>query len=214
MHRIPPEQPEKMNKQKKENQKGGKTMITAQDIREKTFEKSKFGGGYDMAQVDEFLEEIADDLTNTQKESSVLRSKMKVLVEKIEEYRSNESALNQSILSAQKLAQQIEAEAREKAAALISDAQKQADETIGSIAARTEFEEKRLAAAQAASAKFLDGIRAMCNAQLKNIDNIALTTAPVQQPVKAEPEEEEAAEEEEIELGAEAEYDSTQPFTL
>ena len=27
-------------------------MITAQDIREKTFEKSKFGGGYDMAQVD------------------------------------------------------------------------------------------------------------------------------------------------------------------
>ncbi|MBP0975792.1 MAG: DivIVA domain-containing protein, partial [Oscillospiraceae bacterium] len=38
-------------------------MITAQDIREKTFEKSKFGGGYDMAQVDEFLEEIADDLT-------------------------------------------------------------------------------------------------------------------------------------------------------
>ena len=141
---------------------------------------------------------------------------MKVLVEKIEEYRNNESALNQSILSAQKLAQQIEAEAREKAAALISDAQKQADETIGSIAAKTEFEEKRLAAAQAASAKFLDGIRAMCNAQLKNIDNIALTTAPVQQPAKAEPEEEEeeAAEEEEIELGTEAEYDSTQPFTL
>ena len=24
-------------------------MITAQDVREKTFEKSKFGGGYDMA---------------------------------------------------------------------------------------------------------------------------------------------------------------------
>ena len=42
-------------------------MITAQDIREKTFEKSKFGG-YDMAQVDEFLEELADDLTNSQKE--------------------------------------------------------------------------------------------------------------------------------------------------
>ena len=43
-------------------------MITAQDIREKTFEKSKFGG-YDMAQVDEFLEELADDLTNSQKEA-------------------------------------------------------------------------------------------------------------------------------------------------
>ena len=181
-------------------------MITAQDIREKTFEKSKFGGGYDMAQVDEFLEEIADDLTNAQKESSVLRSKMKVLVEKIEEYRSNESALNQSILAAQKLAQQIEAEAREKADALISDAQKKADETIGSITAKKEFEEKRLAAAQAASAKFLDGIRAMCNAQLKNIENIGLRV-PEEEP-------EEPAEEEESVLDTEAEEDGTRPFTL
>ena len=36
-------------------------MITAQDIREKTFEKARIGG-YDMASVDDFLEELADDL--------------------------------------------------------------------------------------------------------------------------------------------------------
>ena len=66
-------------------------MITAQDIREKTFEKSRIGG-YDMASVDNFLEEIADDITSAQKENSVLKSKMKVLVDKIEEYRANEEA--------------------------------------------------------------------------------------------------------------------------
>ena len=135
-------------------------MITAQDIREKTFEKSKFGG-YDMSEVDEFLEELANDLTNSQKETAVLRGKMKVLVDKIEEYRSNESALNQSIIAAQKLAQQIEAEAREKAAQILADAKQKADDTIGSISAQCDFEEKRLSAAQAASAKFLDGMRAM-----------------------------------------------------
>lgn len=158
-------------------------MITAQDIREKTFEKSKFGG-YDMAEVDDFLEELADDLTSAQKETAVLKSKMKVLVDKIEEYRSNESALNQSILSAQKLAQQIETEAREKADSMIADAEKQVNEKLGNITEKTEYEEKRLAAAQAASAKFLDGIRAMCNAQLKNIENIAgasLEAAPAQE---------------------------------
>ena len=59
-------------------------MITAQDIREKTFEKSRFGGsGYDMASVDDFLEELADDITSSQKENAVLKSKMKVLVDKI-----------------------------------------------------------------------------------------------------------------------------------
>ena len=147
-------------------------MITAQDIREKTFEKSKFGG-YDMAEVDDFLEELADDLTNTQKETSILKGKMKVLVDKIEEYRNNESALNQSILSAQKLAQQIEAEAKEKAEKMIADAEAQVQEKIGNITEKTAYEEKRLAAAQAANAKFLEGIRAMCNAQLKNIENIS-----------------------------------------
>ena len=91
-------------------------MITAQDIREKTFEKSRIGG-YDMASVDNFLEEIADDITAAQKENSVLKSKMKVLVDKIEEYRANEEALNLAVISAQKLAVQIEADARTRAAA-------------------------------------------------------------------------------------------------
>ena len=160
-------------------------MITAQDIREKTFEKSKFGG-YDMAQVDEFLEELADDLTNSQKEVAVLKSKMKVLVDKIEEYRNNESALNKSILSAQKLAQEIETEARDKAAKVLADAEKKADETVGSITARAEFEEKRLAAAEAATAKFFDGIRAMCNAQLRNLDSISASTFSAQPTPKSE----------------------------
>ena len=35
-------------------------MITAQDIREKTFEKSRMNG-YDMASVDDFLEEVAEE---------------------------------------------------------------------------------------------------------------------------------------------------------
>ena len=160
-------------------------MITAQDIREKTFEKSKFGG-YDMAQVDEFLEELADDLTNSQKEVAVLKSKMKVLVDKIEEYRNNESALNKSILSAQKLAQEIETEARDKAAKVLADAEKKADETVGSITARAEFEEKRLAAAEAATAKFFDGVRAMCNAQLRNLDSISASTFSAQPAPKSE----------------------------
>lgn len=165
-------------------------MITAQDIREKTFEKSKFGG-YDMAEVDDFLEELADDLTSAQKETAVLKNKMKVLVDKIEEYRKNESALNQSILSAQKLAQQIETEAREKAEKMIADADREVNEKIGGITEKTEYEEKRLAAAQAASAKFLDGIRAMCNAQLKNIENISSATLEPAAPAQPAAEEEE-----------------------
>ena len=158
-------------------------MITAQDIREKTFEKSRFGGsGYDMASVDDFLEELADDITASQKENAVLKSKMKVLVDKIEEYRANEEALNMAVLSAQKLAVQIENDARSRAAAMIADAERQVQAQIGSIADQTAAEEKRLAAAKEATAQFLAAARELCNKQLKNIDVISSGILPQQEP--------------------------------
>lgn len=159
-------------------------MITAQDIREKTFEKSRFGG-YDMPSVDDFLEELADDITASQKENAVLKSKMKVLVDKIEEYRANEEALNMAVLSAQKLAVQIENDARSRAAAMIADAERQVKAQIGSIAEQTAAEEKRLAAAKEATAKFFLAARELCNTQLKNIDNISSGILPQQESASA-----------------------------
>ena len=146
-------------------------MITAQDIREKGFERVRING-YDMAAVDDFLEELADDVAASQKENAVLKSKMKVLVDKIEEYRANEEALNSAILSAQKLAVQIESEAKQRAAATIADAEKQAQDTIGSIAARADAEEKRLANAKAACAKFFESAKELFGAQLEQLDAI------------------------------------------
>ena len=154
-------------------------MITAQDIREKTFEKARSrGGGYDMTSVDDFLEELADDITASQKENAVLKS------DKIEEYRANEEALNMAVLSAQKLAVQIESDARTRAAAMLADAERQVKAQIGSIADQTAAEEKRLAAAKAATAKFFQAARELCNTQLKNLDAISSGILPQQEQPK------------------------------
>ena len=143
-------------------------MITAQDIREKTFEKSRMNG-YDMASVDDFLEEIAEDISSAQKENAVLKSKMKVLVDKIEEYRANEEALNMAILSAQKLAVQIESEARQRAASMIEDAERQVKARVGSIEELTAAEERKLADAQSATKSFLAKAKEVCSAQLNQL---------------------------------------------
>ena len=163
-------------------------MITAQDIREKGFEVVRFNG-YDRDTVDDFLEELADDVAATQKENAVLKSKMKVLVDKIEEYRSNEEALNAAILSAQKLAVQIESEARQRAANTIAEAEAKARETIGSISDRADAEEKRLADAKAAAAKYIEAAKAVCTAQIGKLEAIAGDLG-----VAVEEEEEEAEE--------------------
>ena len=155
-------------------------MITAQDIREKGFDKAR-GAGYETSSVDDFLEEVADDLGAAQKENSVLKSKMKVLVEKIEEYRANEEALNMALLSAQKLAVQIESEARQRAATTIAEAEEKAQAILGSIDQERVGYEKRLADAKAAKARFIAEARALCQAQLDQLE--AIDTAPR----KAEP---------------------------
>lgn len=141
-------------------------MITAQEIREKTFDKATFGG-YDMTGVDDYLEALAADVTSTQKEIGTLRAKMKVLVDKIEEYRANESAMNKALLAAQKLASDIEAGANEKAAAILAEANAKAEAIIADaneqyraatadLSDVRELEERRLAAAKEAGAAYFE----------------------------------------------------------
>ncbi|MGI5976969.1 MAG: DivIVA domain-containing protein [Candidatus Limivicinus sp.] len=165
-------------------------MITAQDIREKTFEKTRIGG-YDMESVDDFMDELADEITASQKENAVLKSKMKVLVDKIEEYRANEEALNLAVLSAQKLAVQIENDARTRSASMLEEADRQVKARVGGIEEETARQEKRLAEAKASTEKFFTAVRAMCNKQLENIDAISAgmldgkkAEAPAETPVE------------------------------
>ena len=166
-------------------------MITPQDIREKTFEKAVFGG-YDMATVDEFLEEIANDLALLQKENTVLRGKMKVLVEKVEEYRGNEDALRLAIVSAQRLATSIEREAKDKAADIIAAAEAEALSIRSESAAAIAGEEKRLEQAKRVSAKFIESMNAICAKQQNFLQTISQmdfvkSAATVSEPVQAQP---------------------------
>ena len=149
-------------------------MITAQDIHEKTFATVRING-YDKPSVDDFLDELAEELGNAQKENTVLKGKMKVLVDKIEEYRANEEALNRAVISAQKLAAQIESEARSRASAILADAEAQAQAKVGGITAQVESEEKRLADAKVVTAAFLKKAKELVNTELKALETIGGT---------------------------------------
>ena len=59
-------------------------MFTPKDLQEISFNKVR-RGGYDMQSVDAVLEPLCQDYTKLYKENSVLKSKLKILVEKLEE---------------------------------------------------------------------------------------------------------------------------------
>ena len=93
-------------------------MMTPQEVSEHAFAKATFGG-YNMAMVDEFLDALTVDYTTLYKENAALKSKMKVLVDKVEEYRSTEDAMRKALLTAQRMADNMVAEAENQKAELL-----------------------------------------------------------------------------------------------
>lgn len=167
-------------------------MITPQDIREKVFERAV--RGYDMETVDEFLDDIAADYTALVKENSSLKSKMRVLVEKIEEYRQTEDSMRLALLSAQKMSSQIEAEAKEKAESIVAEAQAKADAVYRDIDNASANERAKFEEAKKATQKYIDHMTAVCQKQIEFYEKLAdakLVKPAAPAPVKAvEPEEE------------------------
>ncbi len=164
-------------------------MLTAQDVENKAFEKA--ARGYSMEQVDEFLDEIAAELSSLSAENASLKGKMKVLVQKVDEYRQTEDSMRLALLSAQKLSSQIESEAKERADALLADAQQRADAITRETENNIANEQAKLEEAQKATSRFFDHMRTVCQKQIEFYDKLSqmqLVGGPAPAPAQAQPE--------------------------
>ena len=174
-------------------------MITAQDIQEKGFETAR--NGYDMDQVDDFLDEMADAITALTQENTELKNKMKVLVQKVDEYRQTEDSMRLALLSAQKLSAQIETEARERADTTVSEAQAYADRIMKEATDGIANEEAKLEEAKKATKKFFDHMRSVCGKQIEFYNKLSQMTlvGMDETPAEEAPEEPEVTPEQEME---------------
>ncbi len=158
-------------------------MITPQQIHEVSFDKVR-RGGYDMDSVDRFLEPLTEDYITLFKENSILKSKMRVLVEKLEEYRNQESAMQNALLAAQKTCEQMTLEAEKKCAQMLREAEEAAAAKSHSADLLIGEEKERLEAAQEASRSFLDAMEQRMQEHLELLrtlrDKEFTTPAPVE----------------------------------
>ncbi len=144
-------------------------MLTPQEVSGRAFSKAAFGG-YNMAMVDEFLDELTDDYTSLYKENAALKAKLKVLVDKVEEYRATEDSMRAALLTAQRMANTMVEEAEEKKKTMLAGAEDEARAKIGALQSDIELEQRRLNAAKAATAEFLQKTRELAQAQLALIE--------------------------------------------
>ena len=144
-------------------------MLTPQEVSSRAFSKAAFGG-YNMAMVDEFLDEVTDDYTALYKENAALKAKLKVLVDKVEEYRATEDSMRAALLTAQRMASTMVEEAEEKKKSMLAGAEDEARAKIGALQGEIELEQRKLNAAKAATADFLQKTRELAQAQLALIE--------------------------------------------
>ncbi|HIV17982.1 MAG TPA: DivIVA domain-containing protein [Candidatus Merdivicinus intestinigallinarum] len=124
---------------------------------EKLFEKAAFG--YRTEEVDRYIEQMNAQIRSLEAEKADMIGKMKILAEKINEYRQDEANLKDALLGAQKMGNAIVSEAKAKADRMVSDAknrsermlseaQRAADEAVGGIRAQVEHEKLTMAKMQ------------------------------------------------------------------
>lgn len=167
-------------------------MLTPQEVSGKTFPKSSFGShGYQMDAVDEFLDTLTEDYTALYKENAALKSKLKVLAEKIEEYRATEDAMRSTLLTAQRMAAKLVQEAETEKAQILERAQADAADRIAELESQTRQAEERLELGRRNLGDFIARAKEICAQQAEFLDTlpelpVSETAAPVQESVPVE----------------------------
>ena len=146
-------------------------MITPQQIQEISFDKAMFGG-YDMDSVDSFLEPLTEDYIALYKENSVLKSKMRILVEKLEEYRRQEGSMQNAILAAQKTCEQMTINTEKKCAQMLREAEQAVEAKTQNIDSLIGGEKERLELAKEAACGFIDGMQKRLKRQIELLEEL------------------------------------------
>lgn len=111
--------------------------MNAKEILNKQFEKAKIGG-YKLEEVDDFLKEVSDEFAQLQKNNSELEEKLKVLADKIREYREDEEALKDALLIAQKQGNAIVADSKASAEKLTQETKDKVEKLLTESKAKSE----------------------------------------------------------------------------
>lgn len=109
-------------------------MLKPMDIHNKEFKKAM--RGYDAEEVDEFLDEIIVDFEKLQRELDVLKTQLSNYSENMNSYREKEISLNNTLVSAQRFADQLVKDAETKAANIVAEAEAEAARIIGGTEAK------------------------------------------------------------------------------
>ena len=161
--------------------------ITPVDIQHKTFKKAL--QGYDRAEVDQFLDDVIETLEDDAHERAALQAEIADLRERISHFKSMEESLQNTLLLAQRTADETKASAHKEADLIRQEARIAAEREIthhGDAAAEARREHQR---AIEAAEKAKSELRGLLMTHLALLDKTVATQVPPAATHHAPPEE-------------------------
>ncbi|MEK6546282.1 MAG: DivIVA domain-containing protein [Nitrospinota bacterium] len=139
-----------------------------QDVRQQQF-KLKFRG-FDIEEVDNYLELIAVELEELNKENDSLKSEIKKMAQEIEEYKKAENDFRRMISSAQDFRKDAIEKANQESQLIIKQAEMKAAETLKGAEEKTAKIEKDIDGLKAQKRQFEVLLRALIENHMKLLD--------------------------------------------
>ena len=107
-------------------------MLTPLDIENKKFSKQMVNG-YNVDEVDDFLDELTKDYEKLYKENSEVKNKLESLEENVDKYKNIETTLQSTLIMAQSTAENVKSVAQKEAEQIIKDAQIEAKKSVDEL---------------------------------------------------------------------------------
>ena len=146
-------------------------MLKPQEVSTHTFTKALFRG-YNMSMVDEFLDAVTEDYTALFEENATLKAKLKVMVDKLEEYRATEEAMRSALLAAQKTAESILKDAETRRDEILTNASDEALSRRDDCRREVAELEERMRRGRTEMARFVAAGRELCSQELKFLEQL------------------------------------------
>jgi cell division initiation protein len=161
--------------------------LTPLDIRHKEFKRGM--RGYADVEVDEFLDEIADEYERLFKENIDLQDRVEALEEKVAGYKRIEETLQKTLISAQASAEEQKQNASKQAQLILQDAELKARQMVNEAYSERQAIEQGMAKLRSAEEDFRYKFKTMIEGYLRQIQDTPDATAPAQaSPPAPEPE--------------------------
>ncbi|MBQ9742687.1 MAG: DivIVA domain-containing protein [Ruminococcus sp.] len=137
-------------------------MLSIEEIKNISFRKASLGG-YKPEDVDAFIDQVLITMEQMRKEKSDLVKKMDFLATRVEEYRADEDAVRNALLSAQRVADSTIKEARAKAAYIIEESENVAKAKLYDLNIQIKQQKKQYTMLLAECNKLREDIINNCN---------------------------------------------------